>query len=798
MLADAAQVFTHAVLVNTGKVVDRIEQKAEARRGQGEMDKESFSPALFVSPSDQELTDLDFQSLCKAIHHRLNLIVDYYGDGVISKSDLSDTYQLFLQKEVLISVFGLHNCGKSTLINALIGENYLPVNALSETSFKVIIFNDDRIHRSPCKHEASSSSSSDLPASPEFRETPDCHCTRPKHHCLRKKLCPYLREILNQAVLRTTYGQEEINKRLKELNKIVRKKMQDVQGIEFQLFVCVPALSGAPQGWTVCLVDNPGFGEAKQHVLQLAERSMRCSSAYIYLSETTSLGGTVDARAYRTIADQDRESYTDGRFLAVITKFDTNYGYSLSGSNVSEDEALSVIYESIAVATAVDQQPQISLSEEIALPVCGEWAFLAVQLYNSKDADNERSKLLLDKAVKALEICPHKSEQCSEERLKRNVSKAAEMLYVASGIERLQKRIQHMTRSSVKLWGRKVCADYSTKLTKMSQYLSEKRVKENAKLESNIEEYKKWNNAFNFVRTHLKDLHCSTEPSTSEVYRAINQAFPQDIETSQVAVTGKARAKELVHEFEDDTKKKICDKGLHFGYEEFQESMRTFLQKAAAELEKTFNAVCGFNEVHTVLMKYFTKVGMISQSIGERAAFLCSLPKPSLERDVKLTGAGLALQAPNLGQVKEIVQLPVLKFTLFERLAIFVKRLMKGFDQSEAEEPSESAVVYKRWTVQHDEAMRQLVIVLQEQCEKYFEDIRPHAQKHFFTVYKNYATQELEILETGFRQPLIKVDQQLKQTRRRYQQKHEELNQLEKLIPHLADLKTHLNEKILH
>ena len=26
--------------------------------------------------------------------------------------------------------------------------------------------------------------------------------------------------------------------------------------------------------------------------------------------------------------------------------------------------------------------------------------------------------------------------------------------------------------------------------------------------------------------------------------------------------------------------------------------------------------------------------------------------------DVKLTGTGLALQAPNLGQVKEIVQLP--------------------------------------------------------------------------------------------------------------------------------------------
>ena len=86
--------------------------------------------------------------------------------------------------------------------------------------------------------------------------------------------------------------------------------------------------------------------------------------------------------------------------------------------------------------------------------------------------------------------------------------------------------------------------------------------------------------------------------------------------------------------------------------------------------------------------------------------------------------------------------------------------------------------------------MRQLVIVLQEQCEKYFEDIRPHAQKvyevslinpyllfthvvmhlvqHFLTVSKNYATKELEILETGLRQPLIKVDQLLKQVCNRW------------------------------
>ena len=48
-----------------------------------------------------------------------------HGQHVIPKdviTDLTKTNENLEQKDICISVFGQHNCGKSTLLNALIGE----------------------------------------------------------------------------------------------------------------------------------------------------------------------------------------------------------------------------------------------------------------------------------------------------------------------------------------------------------------------------------------------------------------------------------------------------------------------------------------------------------------------------------------------------------------------------------------------------------------------------------------------------------------------------------------------------
>ena len=56
------------------------------------------------------------------------------------------------------------------------------------------------------------------------------------------------------------------------------------------------------------LVDNPGFGEAKEHVVQLADASLVTSSAYIYLLQTESIGGTEARDFFKELAAKDKSN----------------------------------------------------------------------------------------------------------------------------------------------------------------------------------------------------------------------------------------------------------------------------------------------------------------------------------------------------------------------------------------------------------------------------------------------------------------------------------------------------------
>ena len=53
------------------------------------------------------------------------------------------------------------------------------------------------------------------------------------------------------------------------------------------------------------LVDTPGFGEAKEHVQQLAEDSVEVSAAYIYLLQMENIGGTDVSETFSSLAQKD-------------------------------------------------------------------------------------------------------------------------------------------------------------------------------------------------------------------------------------------------------------------------------------------------------------------------------------------------------------------------------------------------------------------------------------------------------------------------------------------------------------
>ena len=84
------------------------------------------------------------------------------------------------------------------------------------------------------------------------------------------------------------------------------------------LKVNIPLLAGrVPPGWTVSLVDNPGFGEAKEHVVQLADASLVTSSAYIYLLQTENIGGTEAADFFKELTGKDKSNLANFFFFFI-------------------------------------------------------------------------------------------------------------------------------------------------------------------------------------------------------------------------------------------------------------------------------------------------------------------------------------------------------------------------------------------------------------------------------------------------------------------------------------------------
>ena len=75
---------------------------------------------------------------------------------------------------------------------------------------------------------------------------------------------------------------------------------------ECTLHVNIPALSEVPRGWSVSLADNPGFGEANEHIKQLANVSVQGSSAYVYVTNSDYVGSDTDFKFFKQLAEHDQ------------------------------------------------------------------------------------------------------------------------------------------------------------------------------------------------------------------------------------------------------------------------------------------------------------------------------------------------------------------------------------------------------------------------------------------------------------------------------------------------------------
>ena len=88
----------------------------------------------------------------------------------------------------------------------------------------------------------------------------------------------------------------------------------------------IPVLNeGLPPGWIVSLADNPGFGEARECITQVANASMVVSSAYIYLMHPGSVSGTAAAEFFKELHAKDA-----GNFMQLLFHFSLYISVCLS------------------------------------------------------------------------------------------------------------------------------------------------------------------------------------------------------------------------------------------------------------------------------------------------------------------------------------------------------------------------------------------------------------------------------------------------------------------------------------
>ena len=71
------------------------------------------------------------------------------------------------------------------------------------------------------------------------------------------------------------------------------------------LKVNAPFLSkNVPAGWSVVLVDNPGFGEADKHIVEVTSESWESSAAYVYLTTSETRGLITEVNLFKAFKDK--------------------------------------------------------------------------------------------------------------------------------------------------------------------------------------------------------------------------------------------------------------------------------------------------------------------------------------------------------------------------------------------------------------------------------------------------------------------------------------------------------------
>jgi predicted GTPase len=460
--------------------------------------------------------------------------------------DILEKRKQLKRKEVVISAFGRHKCGKSTLLNLILRNSCLPVAFDNETGIEVKIKHNSSVHPGPC--------------------TDKCRYSSEK--------CPRLvHEITATESATVAQGATNIEEKLHDENHRWRQTGDKNESghHSFTLYAYVPILSEAPNGWTLALVDTPGFGEAHvDHVTALTDTLFSTSTAYLYLIDSNNLEDEVDAKNIKLLFKHDKDLFKDGRLIVAISKYDVRFTQRYTGRQRTRvqvavtDSIKNVKVKALSfIADSVKVQPPPDIA---IVPVSAHWADTALLLREDpNDEEHQRE------AQRIINSYPDPQPQGQGEAAMSSLNLAANLERI-SGLPSLEERLRETMKQCIYIWKTSLTTAYTgymeeatAALERHQQLLSEERQRVDKKLAQH--------NMYDAKKQQLTDQAFVQDGKKADIEQKLEDKYAEvDVEAAQRLLH--SRIEQMIDYLQNVMKEKVQSKKEPFLQRNFEEARR--------------------------------------------------------------------------------------------------------------------------------------------------------------------------------------------------------------------------------
>ncbi|XP_064389734.1 uncharacterized protein LOC135337711 isoform X2 [Halichondria panicea] len=678
-------------------------------------DENDVSRETSATEDIKHMSDPGPMPSCKMAQDLLKSLIDakvyISGEPLLSKDtqqEVCDINEVFSQKSVLISVFGLHNAGKSTLINTLLGNTILPENMINETGVTVKIEPiQGKMDTTPVLEVEN-----DTPVLKVENDTP----------VLKVDFNTPVLEMENDDMVIISIGTDSITETIKELNKNSRRNDLTVPD-SVVLRVSAPELfGGVEEGWQVCLLDNPGLGEDSKCVQKVAMAAVASSAAYVFLTTTDSIGGVVNADFFRDLNTSDRSAFFDGRLIVAITKMDFAYQTMEKSDKKKLEELIKIMCESISKVTSI---PMCKISTDIVLPISCVWYQNSRRLADTSLEEEGKHK---ENAIRSLYnypyleiektgqgMSPHQSLQdLSSSGIVRHLEDASGLLVLAARIKKI------MRDTCVSTWRTKVLIGYNYCLTFASSELQIHTDRISKIMKGQDEELTCIQSVLAKAVAKKEELsHCLSEPTQKEICQDLEKQFDQDLFTGTLKEKVTKEVKKMLEKFKEDCVSRIQKPLDTFGPREFETDLESFLKNTSTRINEFMNTTLVFTALPQALQTRNDLVERIHRDLCVSANSLClniingKMPEgheDSLPSDLS-TERNPEKPLINLADLKNEIFIPPVTLSVWEKIKQFIRIFFRS-PPSEQQNRYNFEKTWSNWKNARISFLKQLASVL--------------------------------------------------------------------------------------